>query len=45
MVAYRHKKASGELCFVPYANEMFGPYARNALLASRRSAGIFLADV
>ena len=30
----------GEHLFVPYANEMFGPYARNALLASRRSAGV-----
>ncbi len=26
--------------FVPFAHEMFGPYARNALLASRRSKGI-----
>ena len=30
----------GSHLFVPYANEMFGPYARNALLASRRSTGV-----
>ncbi len=34
------KELSGIHLFVPYADEMFGPYARNAYLASRRSRGI-----
>lgn len=31
----------GETLFVPYADELFGPYARNALLASRKCPGYF----